>query len=837
MAGLTQEQLDFLQVLKSWVESSDVYEEIFKEVVNRFKDQIRKTNKDQKRKSIHEILLNKLNNEINYKDNSQKTTISRKAIHYIKRQIQYGLDDHPIFGRNLFRYLTDPDNAKAQLVSQAINFVFPSEVQIKMELENMILKEKIDNLIVYLDSWIADLKDSNQYSERKIEAIKAKYSKYKKEYHDNSFFCSICVLSNYVDKPEEAKAFLAEILTKRQESFYKNLEKWAEYDIEDKECGKWIALFLFKGRDLRIHKIKVLRYINDEESAKRFLLSKYEEKLEWDRKKSEARKEAKKAREYKHKSVFDDYTMSYGATNSLMPNIGYGTKLYSICISSNVDDLSKYSFLSASSGFEIYSDSIDYNIEHLSLSSFNRLYYAFMSTYKKHTKYYTIYSSLALDIIKDYIRVYINDIDIKSVVGCITVRESINDKLICYTSLLTTKEADFSANARFIYTHYKESDFWYEKIGYAFAQKAFIWYLMFKTKSDIDFSPNNAFTENDRNQIYQYIDDNYERMSYDQRYICTIINSTRYAYPQNEVFVTRNQKQYLLDRILNLKQCICSQYGSKVLDDHFFQYARIYYIYGDTNFDKLVQSIGKSIRQNNYTEIWSDTSNKYFLSTLRVLLFTNWVYVSNKKGSIKKITACWLLSIISNCLKNTFPKDQNFWTILMAYVLLENSEIFNKILQFMGQKGEILESYNIVDIAKSLLSKSGQSLRITSEQRMYLCNNYSKCSFFRLDKPLTVYKFDTCKSLIDKLNSFLSSYIYADDKLIYNNELLDILSTLPEYELPSNFINRENNHRHSYYDKYNGDYSGTYAHDVAGLSNDEIDTILEGDPDAYWNID
>ena len=32
-------------------------------------------------------------------------------------------------------------------------------------------------------------------------------------------------------------------------------------------------------------------------------------------------------------------------------------------------------------------------------------------------------------------------------------------------------------------------------------------------------------------------------------------------------------------------------------------------------------------------------------------------------------------------------------------------------------------------------------------------------------------------------------------------------------------------------------YEGSYAHDVAGLSNDDIDTILEGDPDAYWNID
>ncbi len=32
-------------------------------------------------------------------------------------------------------------------------------------------------------------------------------------------------------------------------------------------------------------------------------------------------------------------------------------------------------------------------------------------------------------------------------------------------------------------------------------------------------------------------------------------------------------------------------------------------------------------------------------------------------------------------------------------------------------------------------------------------------------------------------------------------------------------------------------YEGTYAQDVAGYSDDEIDTILDGNPDAYWNID
>ena len=32
-------------------------------------------------------------------------------------------------------------------------------------------------------------------------------------------------------------------------------------------------------------------------------------------------------------------------------------------------------------------------------------------------------------------------------------------------------------------------------------------------------------------------------------------------------------------------------------------------------------------------------------------------------------------------------------------------------------------------------------------------------------------------------------------------------------------------------------YRGTWAQDVEGYSDDDIDTIFDGEPDAYWNID
>jgi hypothetical protein len=32
-------------------------------------------------------------------------------------------------------------------------------------------------------------------------------------------------------------------------------------------------------------------------------------------------------------------------------------------------------------------------------------------------------------------------------------------------------------------------------------------------------------------------------------------------------------------------------------------------------------------------------------------------------------------------------------------------------------------------------------------------------------------------------------------------------------------------------------YNGSWAQDVEGYSDDDIDTIFDGDPSAYWNID
>lgn len=63
--------------------------------------------------------------------------------------------------------------------------------------------------------------------------------------------------------------------------------------------------------------------------------------------------------------------------------------------------------------------------------------------------------------------------------------------------------------------------------------------------------------------------------------------------------------------------------------------------------------------------------------------------------------------------------------------------------------------------------------------------------------------------------------IYDDDE--YDDE---------EYD-DEDYDDYSHNYEEPTYDRYNG----SYTQDEMGYSNDDIDTIFDGDPDAYWNID
>ena len=57
----------------------------------------------------------------------------------------------------------------------------------------------------------------------------------------------------------------------------------------------------------------------------------------------------------------------------------------------------------------------------------------------------------------------------------------------------------------------------------------------------------------------------------------------------------------------------------------------------------------------------------------------------------------------------------------------------------------------------------------------------------------------------------------------------------------SDYIEEDNNeyniHNNTFEEPTYNRYNGSWAQDEMGYSDDDIDTIFDGDPDAYWNID
>ena len=75
------------------------------------------------------------------------------------------------------------------------------------------------------------------------------------------------------------------------------------------------------------------------------------------------------------------------------------------------------------------------------------------------------------------------------------------------------------------------------------------------------------------------------------------------------------------------------------------------------------------------------------------------------------------------------------------------------------------------------------------------------------------------------------------DKIVSNRHG-ELIGSLDGKEVVLNPIpNIEDDDDYEYERPTFGRYAGSYAQDEAGYSDDDIDTIFDGDPSAYWNID
>ena len=112
-----------------------------------------------------------------------------------------------------------------------------------------------------------------------------------------------------------------------------------------------------------------------------------------------------------------------------------------------------------------------------------------------------------------------------------------------------------------------------------------------------------------------------------------------------------------------------------------------------------------------------------------------------------------------------------------------------------------------------------------------------------------MYKPDYLRWVVENVdgNTFkLEDSAITEIRLIFLEfEITEGFERMREKQLNELFTQENNFHKEPFVVSDNcwvdsqtyGRYAGTYAQDVAGYSDDEIDTIFDGEPDAYWNID
>lgn len=94
----------------------------------------------------------------------------------------------------------------------------------------------------------------------------------------------------------------------------------------------------------------------------------------------------------------------------------------------------------------------------------------------------------------------------------------------------------------------------------------------------------------------------------------------------------------------------------------------------------------------------------------------------------------------------------------------------------------------------------------------------------------------------------LEDKVIEEIKIVYPHFLMDALfeSKRVWNLFRSSYDETEEEDYYDDIDEYDKDYEaiptydrygGSWAQDIEGYSDDEIDTIFDGDPSAYWNID
>ena len=772
------------------------------------------------------------------------------------------------------KYITDKiyeDNTWLQLLTQVKNDI--SLFNYKTDIERQALKKVIDDLessyinrfpgwklkeeiIIYIKKKVVLILKKEKGEQLRVKVYKWledskfnlpswKYNAIQKKMH----FLESSLLWEEWTSFEQAKSFISEVFYPNQEEFYQNLEKWAR-NIIDKDCSSWISFYLYHGRTIPIKHVKVLQFHMDIDKAKDFLMKEYHKKQEWDKIKETTREKNKT-------SIFDKFNETINSLNEVLFPFDIDKPIYTSAIEEFIvscETRDRESF-DDQSGFTLKRDTIKYSIfvQHLTLTATNKFYCSYFSTYRKAQDKYIFYSREAVSLIREYLNHITNkNFCDDNVIGLVTHvgKNSIDNSrtFILYQDPNRYNTKPLVKFYQYVFANSKN-------MSLAQPSQLFVKAILYSLRKyiglDYDYTLTKVYSETEQKEIENILTNQYNNLSYNEKYSCHILDCTKFCFPKD---VTKVNKQIFIDsRYINLYHCITYEYNTRPFEDYLFEYARIQYEFGDTAFKILADNVGMSFLKASYNIISLNLTNNLFLIKLRILLFINWLFVSSNKQGIKKLSAIWLYYILYKSCQECSSKDLPFFKELLSYTLIKNEMIFEEfVVNIIPKCNNILRNCTAKDIKAALYytikdysnNFKGNAKEMKYNHKQYLSRNIFKCYIFKEYKEsnntLETTKVNLYKKFPKELFSLISAIL--ENESYTSKSVLKILENIKKYPIPNNFhyTNTSNNtFSRCKYDSVNllGDYKGTYAHDVMGYSNSDIDTIFDGDPNAYWNID
>jgi hypothetical protein len=187
--------------------------------------------------------------------------------------------------KRIIKHLLSVDRGKSRILrSVDMSTSGYAKLWLKKPVEQVDINEHnaLYSLISFLNDWVKSDKFRSSSIEIQ-EKILYKFKNEKDEVYGCVYRLDLCSLFRYVDNYKAAVSYLKEVFNNEQELLYTRLQSWIDEINDSPECKSRISYYLESSKHLEFKDNVILKYVNELDSAKSFLLSECKKDLETER--------------------------------------------------------------------------------------------------------------------------------------------------------------------------------------------------------------------------------------------------------------------------------------------------------------------------------------------------------------------------------------------------------------------------------------------------------------------------------------------------------------------------------------------------------------------------